>query len=448
MKYTTLFPSQFSLGALATALPILVDPKVGIVHHVEEVPTEPGSPNFFHYSAQACNTSAFCSQANFANTGGASSHRPIAIAKAVGEAIERYCAAIYDHGQLPLSSYRDAPFACARPSDFALHTTKQYQEAGFPWVPFENTTPIKWTPARRLIDGTAMYVPAAFVWIPYLYYQGSGDTPIGQPISTGLACHGSYARAALSGLCEVIERDAFMIFWLAKLSCPHLRVETLSDANYDLVKRFESTGDRVVLLNITTDNSIPTILAILCSEASERPAFVFAAATEPDPEQAVRKALEELAHTRRYSQQIKRRLPPIMADNDYEQVLNQIDHLNFAGDHASKELFDFAFASTKRQDFDDLISLTTGNAENDLETVVQRVHATGHEVLIADLSSADVLDLGLHVVRCVVPGYQPLFMGHRIRALGGIRLRTVPERLGYSQKACEASINTAPHPYP
>jgi len=433
------------LGAMTEALPLLVDDHVGVVHHVREVPTDPGSPNFFHYAAKACNTSAFAGQVNFSNTGGASTQRPVAIAKAVGEAVERYCAALYRVQDLPLCNYREAGFACTHPGDFALHSAEQYQSPGFPWVPFTEDTPIRWTPARDLGSGETLHVPAAFVWIPYHYYQGSGDSPIGQPISTGLACHGCLAQATISGLCETIERDAFTIMWQARLAMPQIRVETLSDENYDLVQRFERTGDRVVLLDITLDVGVPTVLSVLCSEAAARPAYVFAASADPDPERAVQKALEELAHTRRYSQQIKRNLPPVVADDDYEQVQTQLDHLNFAGDAANRGHFEFVFGSGERVEFDDLPNLAGESPERTLATLVERIQATGHHPLVADLTSPDIRDLGLTVVRCLVPGYHPLYMGHRLRALGGHRLWEVPGRLG--QEPSRAT-NPAPHPYP
>src|SRR5438067_523325 len=88
---------------LIDALPYLVDEKVGIINVVQEVRRFPGAPNFFHYAAEACNTRAFTKQTNFAITGGASVDRDRAIAKAAGEAIERYCSAIYDVESLPLS---------------------------------------------------------------------------------------------------------------------------------------------------------------------------------------------------------------------------------------------------------------------------------------------------------------------------------------------------------
>ena len=67
---------------------------------------------------------------------------------------------------------------------------------------------------------------------------------------------------------------------------------------------------------------------------------------------------------------------------------------------------------------------------------------------MADLTTPDVEELGLKVLRCVIPGFHPLFMGHNLRALGGSRLWEVPQKLGYRGINREFRDNPAPHPYP
>lgn len=439
-----------SLRRLFDVLDDLVDDQVGVVRCVQEVRREPGAPEFFHYSAVAANTAAFTAQENFRNTGGASTRRDIAIAKAVGEAVERYSSAIFEVEEFPLHAAEDAPFKCVDPASFALYSDAQYDTPGFPWVRFDETTTVRWVGGVNPHTGEVVYVPAAFVWMPYHYYRGSGDTPIVQPISTGMACHCSPAEAACSGLGEVVERDAVMIFWQGKLSCPQVRVETLSDANYDLVHRFEATGDSVVLLNITTDLGIPCVLSVLRSRSPERAAFVFAASSDLDPEIATRKALEELAHTRRYSQQIQTHMARMAPDptGRYEAVEKQLEHLNFYCGQENAHLAEFALASKERLEFDEIPSLSTGTPEGDLRVFGERLAAAGHTPVIVPLTSPDIAELGLHVVRAVVPGLHPLFMGHKLRALGGRRLWEVPGRMGHPQITRESGDNPAPHPYP
>lgn len=439
-------PCAPPLARLLGLLDDIVDEKVGIVRRVQMVPREAGAPDFFHVAAQACQTRAFSRQANFGAAGGASTDRDVAIAKAVGEAVERYCAALFEVEELPLDTYRDAPFPCVSPSEFALFRPEQYRERGFPWAPFDEDTPVRWRSATELGADDTCYVPAAMVYVPYYYYQGSGDTPIVQPISTGLACHTGSAEAMCGALCEVIERDVFTITWQARIPRPHIRVETLSDVNYDIVQRFERTGSSVTLFDLDLDLGVPSVLAVLRSDSPAAPALVFAAASDLDPERAVRKSLEELAHTRRYSQEIVSRLPRLDEDPAHANVVDQISHLNFWCDHAHTPLANFLFSSEKRISFGEINNLASGDAEADCQTLVDKLAAIGHRALMVDLTTEDVRSLGLSVVRAIVPGFHPLFMGHRLRALGGRRLWEVPRKLGLNPS--DRIDNPAPHPYP
>ena len=108
--------------------------------------------------------------------------------------------------------------------------------------------------------------------------------------------------------------------------------------------------------------------------------------------------------------------------------------------------FEFALASEEQRDFAGYENLATGAADADLRTAVGRVLASGRRAYAANLTSEDIDWLGLKVCRVVVPGYQPLFAGHRIRALGGTRLYDVPQKLGY-RGVTLARPNPAPHPF-
>jgi ribosomal protein S12 methylthiotransferase accessory factor len=441
-------PTSATFRRLYDVVEYLVDDSIGIVRAVAESPRAPGTPDFFHFGAVACNTRAFTRQENFSATGGAAADRDSALAKAIGEAVERYCSAIYDIDDLPLTAYDQAPFPCVPPNAFALYSAEQYQSPGFIYVPFEDSTPVRWVAARDLGTGEEIYVPAGMVYVPYAYYRGTGDSPIAEPISTGLACHLSSEEAMLAALFEVIERDAFTITWQARLARPQIRIETLSDANFDLIRRFERAAGSVTVLDITLDTGVPAILSVLRHSWPGAPALVFAAAADLNPEKAVRKSLEELAHTRRYMQQINSELPRLVPEPNYENVVDQITHLNLYCDPTNAPLADFIFKSEERIAFDEIENLATGHPKRDLKTLVARVQAVNHRALVVDLTTPDVSELGFTVMRGVIPGFHPLQMGHRYRALGGYRLWEVPQRLGDPGITRESGDNSAPHPFP
>jgi ribosomal protein S12 methylthiotransferase accessory factor len=434
---------------MADVIERLVDPQVGVLHSVKESRPEAGAPNFFYYRARAANTAAFTRMANFAQSAGVSARREVAAGKAIGEAIERYCAAIYDVEELPLVAYSDAPFPCAAPADFALYSPDQYARPGFPWVPFDSDTTVRWTAGVDLQTGDPCYVPAARVYMPYMYYEDTGDAPIDQPISTGLACHLSRAAAIHTAIAEVVERDAFLIVWQAMIAPSQIRVETLSAANQNLVERFERTCSTVVVFNITLDHGIPTILSVLLGNQPGAAAMVVAAAASSDPEVAVRQSLEELALTRISSQYLKSYAPPIVPDPpDYACVHDQRGHLHFWTDYANLPLADFLFASDKHIAFAEIPSLATGDVAADVQLMAERIRSVGERVIVVDLTTPELADLGFSVVRAVIPGFHSLHIGHSVRALGSPRLWRVPQQLGFRGITLQGGDNPAPHPYP
>ncbi len=425
----------------------LIDDQVGIVQSAGVTPRQAGSPQFFHYWALAADTRAFAKQHNFARAGGAAEDPERALAKAIGEAVERYCAAVYTREELPLRTADEAECPVVDPETFALNSAAQYAEEDFWLVPFDRATPVRWTPAVDALSGELRYVPAAMVYVPYDYAGESGEPPVAQPISTGLACHTSFQQAAAVSLAEVVERDAFTIVWQGKVAPPRIAVGTLPPELRRLHGRFGSAGFDVTLFDITLDNPIPTVLAVSRHRSPESPAVVVAASASLDPARATRSALEELAHTGHYCQEIVRGVPRLAPDAG-RTVVDQESHLNYWCDQANAGGIAFLYASETEVDYGELEDAHTGDAGDDLRELGRRIVATGHRPLVCDLTTPDVADLGLAVVRAVVPGYHPLVCGHRYRALGGPRLWEVPQQLGHPGISPQHGDNPLPHAYP
>jgi ribosomal protein S12 methylthiotransferase accessory factor len=288
------------------------------------------------------------------------------------------------------------------------------------------------------------------VYVPFHYWGDGRDTPITQPISTGLAAGSSFEDAALSGLCEAIERDAFTLTWQARLGHPHLAAGSLPAGCRDRVDRFARAGLRVEIMDITTDLAVPTVLTVAVGDSPASPAVAVAAASHPRAEVAVVKSLEELAHTRKFARQVMDYSPPVPVDlaAGHPEVLEQTHHLRFYCPQAAKRFAGFAWASPDDRPLAAVEPIPGSSAREQLDAVVAAVAAADLDVIACDLTTPDVADLGLAVVRVVVPGLHPLFMGHRNRALGGTRLYTVPRRLGFAGLEPGGPDNPYPHPFP
>lgn len=424
----------------------LLDPLLGIVPRVYPGARQAGDPNFFHYYAEETATGALYGVENFAGCGGASRDRDGALAKTLGEGVERYCAALYRPEELPLCTYEGAPFRCTEPESFALYRPEQYRSPGFAFVPFSRKTPVRWFPALDALTFETVHVPAAAVFVPYCYDVDGGEPPIMQPISTGLACHESYESACVAALCEVIERDAFTIVWLAMIAPRRIRTGSLEAAAADLVARLHRSGYGVTIFDATTDIGVPVILSVARHDADSEPAFVIAAAAHPDANVALRKSLEELEHTRSWAKKLKSRLPPVEPGRQ-DALDSQADHIRFWCDRDNAKLGSFLFASPDECDVHDLPSPGSSEARAQLRSMLRAIDRAALRPLFCDLTTPDVRQLGLRVVRAVVPGLHPLTVGHRVRALGGRRLYDVPARLGFPVRA-PGDTNPAPHPFP
>jgi ribosomal protein S12 methylthiotransferase accessory factor len=93
---------------------------------------------------------------------------------------------------------------------------------------------------------------------------------------------------------------------------------------------------------------------------------------------------------------------------------------------------------------------TTTDVKQEVETCVGRLAARGLEVLAVDLTTDDISELGLQVVKVLVPGSLPLDFGVRWPHLGGRRLYEAPRRMGYRGRVARhpAEVNLFPHPFP
>jgi ribosomal protein S12 methylthiotransferase accessory factor len=374
--------------------------------------------------------------------------RALALAKAVGEGVERYCGGLVDPRRLRRSTFREAPFPCVPPSRFALYSADQHDRPGFPFAAFGQDTLVRWIEATDLAERAIIHVPAAKVFVPYPHDEAAGERPIAQSITTGLAAHSTFEEACIGAICEVVERDAFTIMWQARLTMPGIRVESLSEPNRDLAVRLTPPGARLRLLNLTMDHGIPTVLCVLRCASPGMPALAFAAAADLDPEVAVGKSLEEMELMRSFAMWIRTTKRSLSEDASYDAVTTREDHVSFHANHRNVGLSDFVVASTESHDIRELPNLATGEPRRDLEILTERIAAVGESALIVDLTSDDVGALGIKVVRAIVPGFHPLVFGHGLRALGGTRLWTVPQNLGYAGITKPGGDNPAPHPFP
>lgn len=435
------------VGAIDGSLDFLVDDSVGIIRHLACGSAAADVPGFHLGEARLSDTRALGGLACPLTARAAAIEPGAAVTATAAAAVAVYSAALHDRSALPVSSFAEAGFPCVKPADFALFSDAQYAAPGFPYVPATDDTPLCWTPAVDLATGDTAYLPAGLVFHPFLYRRASGDKPIAPPGTIGLAAGGGAAEAALAAMADVVCRDAMALFWQAMTSPPQLTRETMPPSLREMIDRFEVSGDRLVLLDVTTDNTVPAFVAVLQSERPERPAIVCDGGADLDPEIAVVRALTRLAAARRRLADVPAGLVPPTPTNDWQDMVDWVDHLLIAADHGNRTRFEFALESDLRRDMAEYEPRGGVSVEADLDTMVRLVSATGHRVYAANITTEDLGTFGIAVCRVLVPGYCPIHATHRLRSLGGNRLYEAPQRLGYRGIAPGSPDNPAPHPF-
>lgn len=413
----------------------LVSPYVGVVRGVQEVLAGPADVRL---------ATAWCETAHphAVSGGGSGVTSDRARAAAIGEAVERYSASCIDLDALVVATARELGPAAVAPRRFALFSARQYASPGFPYVPFDDDTRLTWIEGVRLPDGEPAWLPAQLV-----HLGAAGDEPrICRTTSSGLACHTDRAEAALSALLEVIERDAFMLTWKARLTWPLLDWGAHAELT-DFEARFIGpTGLRARAVDLSRVWDVPCAAAVVRSDARETAPLGVGAAAGATIERAVSKALDEAVRVRTWAEALRRHADPAPDPCD---IRDFDDHIRFYADRRNAARVTFLDESRRRRDVACVPPLRGASADEQVTTACLLLARRSASAYLVDVTSPDVRDAGVSVVRVVAPELCALDVEHGAPLLGGRRLYDEPRRLGLrAHTLVEEDLNPDPHPFP
>lgn len=379
---------------------------------------------------------------------GGASHATVegACLRAIMESVERYCASCVDYRRLVRSRpVPNGPFLFGEA--LPLYADFQYKAPKWPYRPLTRNSDIRWVDGRSLITGRRQLVPAGLVYLPYDYRLI--DERLGPSTSTGMACSTSWAQANLTGLLEVCERDAFSIMWLNRLSMPLLRVPEGSPFAAELDDMLADRDASMKFVDLTNDLAVPVVCAVLRRKLFGKPLITIGLASRPGRQAAARKAATEaISEYRRIRDVLDGPDPPFVPNEDFSNVSDFPLHSVVYADPALQPQLDFITASQEQRvlDEDDSPSMSP---DRRLKNYLRQVHECGGDALAVSLTTRDIQQLGLHVVKVMVPQAVPLNPHHLAPWLGHARVFDVPVRLGYrSSRPSVSDLNLDyPHPF-
>ncbi|WP_374020363.1 YcaO-like family protein [Paenibacillus thiaminolyticus] len=342
----------------------------------------------------------------------------------IGECIERYCASMDSHLNI-LKCSRNQSTDFLDLTTITRLTNEQYL-INPDFEAKSDHSPLFWIQGTSLLDNTKKWIPYELTLLKKTPYR-----PIRDIISTGLAAHKSVEQAIIGGLCECIERDAFMLFWLLGRVNFEVSVTEIDDESISaLLEIATSSNLSINIYDITTDYTVPTILTLVRRKGKD--GFYMGCSSNFSYKKSVIKSLEEgLGGYSIYLESLEhcRKKPPKSFSEIKELEQHPLFYLNGGCDSVLLDLLFRKDLELRPMPKDYFVCL------ND---VIKTFKYRGEDLFCVDITSADVNSIGFKVVKVIAPTLAFLSIGAPLLNC---------ERL-YFFKKYDRDFNLLPHPFP
>lgn len=382
--------------------------------------------------------------------GNALDSQPLALTKALAEAIERNVwfacdtfaplrSATVVEMEKSASVLTPERFAGYSDAQRAKHARLEIKPTdSFTWVEGHSWTQEKpvWVPAQTVSGHTRLQA----------FSPSSKEPAIRSSITTGLATHPDRMQALLSGALEVIERDAYLITWLNQISAPRMNLDEVSVQSESLARlialcrryRLEPHAVR-----LPTDAPAYAICAVLEDSTGTRPRFSIGLKANGNPAIAIEGALLEALRmhqgTRRQMQSSQSTWDPARKTADIKQYDRLMYYTEEGRDARLAFLIKGPVRSLKKEDWE------TDTTEEHFKRIVEWCRKKEYELVSVAMSDAPANIPHWHIELVVIPEMQPLHYNERFPHLGGKRLQEVPKQFGYEPR--KHPYLDDPHPF-
>lgn len=295
----------------------------------------------------------------------------------------------------------------------------------------------------ELTTGSKQYVPLQLFSFKHArdFLRTHKEPQIQPIISTGAATGRTREEALLGGIYECIERDAFSIYWLRKITPQRLSLDWADKKDED---KISSISDRYGLeyyfLYLKTDFPVHTVLCVVLDRSGVGPAVVVDASTGTDISNCIRKSFLGAIGQREYSRQNRTKFPEESLDERKLTIVNRtfwwytpdkIKHLDFI---------------LNGPWLDTLPKYEHNSKEEELNSVVNSFRNKGYKIYCANILPRELArEINEKVFFIKIPQLMPMHLNEWEKTMVGERLLKLPESLGLSGN--QGSINNVPHPF-
>lgn len=428
----------------------LADPYVGIARR-EFMKLRDVDDIWSHsYGSQGTDTNILFGIKSNSYNGGGSTSKLAARLASIGETVERY-SAVYcprdskttiwgSQNELMKSGKNVIGY-----DKWELFAEEQFNNK-FPHEYWTGDTELWWREGLDAITGDSVWTPAQLLHLAGVW---PGEPFIGLASSNGLACGITYTEAAISGLFETVERDAFMLTWYNKLSLPQVDIDSSERLRKFYDRYIVPTQLKLSLVDMSIFSGIPSVLAVIENTNNNFAPLALGAASAASLERACEKAATEAMYTRTWMKTEQREGNALTNVNLDEDIKSFEDHIKlYAGTEFVKKA-KFLVSSNEKISVQDCMEFPDETPTKLWNSLINHLHELGHSVNTFDLTSPDIREAGASVVKTVIPGFRPLDAMHNGRMMGGKRLLEHSYNLNLvDKKFTLLELNQDPHPFP
>lgn len=341
--------------------------------------------------------------------------------KAVMEAIEITCTERPSQ-RTYAGSYLEVRRFAIYPPDLLLFSEDEVSHSDFPFLPYSDELKIDWVWGYDITANLPVVVPVDCVFTSAL-----ATRPLVHVDATGGSAHTNMTLAILHGLYEVVERDALMIAWLNTSAGTRVDFAGVAYEPAALLSKLqEEMNGEIVVLDITSDVSIPTFMVVLCSSRLPRGLAVGAGA-HIDRVRALENATLEVFMSVKY------------------QLTEELDFTHMSA-HRESWLRWFELISEQEYSTAPPSFAAHDSGPSELRRCVDLLQRRGLRMIAVDCTSPELSDLGLCCTKVLVPFMQPRFLNEsEPRRLGSRRLQEL--RRVQAKGRTDLGLNTSLHPF-
>lgn len=380
---------------------------------------------------------------------------------AVFEALERITGMTPGRRESRLhASYQElGPEIALDPERLGRHDPAAEAHPEFTLAPYDPATVATWVWGHSYDRSGPLAVPEQAAYWGRPSQRGTG---LVAESSNGCGLGASLEEAALFGLLEIIERDAFLLAWFARSPLARVHVPAEDPLIRSLAARVEMSGYDLVVLDGTSDLGPPVAIAVALhrDRRSPAPQAFFTAGAHPNPVAAIRAAIVELTVNVENAPTLARQSPDSFdrarlrrLRDDPARIESIADHVGVNALPESRAVYEPLLSGPGPRPWCEIwptpLSLPA-DAGAALDTLRRRASRRGVDTVVVDQTPDWAARLGIHAARVVAPGALSLTFGHLYRRTLGIsRLLTVPKLLGRSPDALVYErLPLDPHPFP